>query len=94
MDERYWESGRGSAFVSPPLLPDSKALRSESDNFATRAKGSCGVDPAPVRSRILTFSVSSKGDWLYGERKRLRHVGSFKLISSAFAILNFIASAV
>ena len=79
----------GSA--SPPLLPDSKTLRSESDNFATSARGSCGVDPGPVQLRIVTLSVSLMGDWSYGVRKRLRLVGSFKLMSSAFAILSFIA---
>ena len=59
------------ALASPPLLSssDSKALRSESDIFATSTKGSCGVDPGPVPLRIVTFSASSMGDWLYGVRK-------------------------
>ena len=60
-----------AALASPPLLPDSNSLFSESDNFATSAKGSCGVDPGPVPLRILTLSVSSMGDWLYDVRKRL-----------------------
>ena len=80
-----------SALASPPLLPDSKTLRSESDNFATSARGSCGVDPGPVRLRIVNLSASPMGNWLYGVRKRLMLVGSFKLMSSAFAILSFIA---
>ena len=60
-----------AALASPPLLPDSKSLRSESDIFATRARGSCGVDPGPVPLRILTLSVSSIGDWLFNVRNRL-----------------------
>ena len=55
----------GSAALASPLLPsDSKALRSESDIFATSAKGSSGVDPGlvPVRLRIIALSSSSKGD--------------------------------
>ena len=47
---------------SPTLPSDSKAHRSESDIFATSARGSCGVDPGPVPLRIVTFSVSSMGD--------------------------------
>ena len=51
------------ALATPPLLSSSdlKALRSESDIFATSTKGSCGVDPGPVPLRIVTFSVSSIG---------------------------------
>ena len=79
MDVRYRISGDvvslpGSAalrLASPPLLADSKTLRSESDIFATRARGSCGVDPGPVRLKIANFSASSMGDLLYGVRKRL-----------------------
>ena len=57
----------GSA-TSPTLPSDSIALRSESDIFATSARGSCAVDPGPVPLRIVTFSVSSMGDSLYGVR--------------------------
>ena len=77
MDVRYRISGDvvslpgSAALASPPLLADSKTLRSESDIFATRARGSCGVDPGPVRLKIANFSASSMGDWLYGVRKRL-----------------------
>ena len=93
MDVRYWIVVSGSAeLASPPLPLDSKALRSESDIFAIRARGSCGVDPGPVRLRILTLSASLMGDWLYGVRKRLVLVGS--LMSSILAILRFIVLAV
>jgi hypothetical protein len=68
MDVRYRISGgfvlSDSALVSPPLLPDSKALRSESDIFATSARGSSGVDPGPEQLRIVTLSASVMGDWL------------------------------
>ena len=37
--------------------------------FATNARGSCGVDPGPVPLRIVTFSASPMGDWLYVVRK-------------------------
>ena len=67
----------------------SKALRSVSDIFATRAKGSCGVDPRLVRMRIVTFSASPMGDSLYSVRKRLVFVRS--LIFSNFAMLCFTA---
>ena len=88
MDVRYWIIVSGSAsLASPPLLLDSKALRSEFDNFATSARGSCGVDPGPVPLRIVTFSVSSKGDRLHGERKRV--VLSRSLMFSTFAMLHF-----
>jgi hypothetical protein len=91
MDVRYWISVgfiSDSALVSSPLLPDSKALRSEIEIFATSARGSCGVDPGPVRLRV-TLSASAMGDWLYGVRKRLVLVGF--LTSSTFSILCFTA---
>ena len=77
---------------SSPLPPDSKALRSESEISATRARGSCGVNPGPVRVRIVNLSVSRMGDWLYGVRKRLVLVRSSMF--STFAILCFTALAV
>ena len=41
IDVQYWISGAASAeLASPPLPSDSKALRSESDIFATSARGS------------------------------------------------------
>ena len=95
MDVRYRIFGDvvslagSAALAGPPLPPDSKALRSESDIFATRAKGSCGVDPGPVRLRMITLSASPMGDWLYGVRNRL--VFSRSLMSSTFAMLRFIA---
>ena len=95
VDVRYWILGDvvslagSAALAGPPLPPDSKALRSESDIFATRAKGSCGVDPGPVRLRMVTLSASPMGDWLYGVRNRL--VFSRSLMSSTFAMLRFIA---
>jgi hypothetical protein len=92
MDVRYRIPGgfvSDSALVSPTFLPDSKVLRSESDIFATSARGSCGVDPGPVRLRIVTLSVSVMGDWLYSVRKRLVHVGS--PMSSTLAMLCFTA---
>ena len=53
MDVRYRISGAvvsdSAALASPPLPPDSKALRSECDIFATMARGSCSVDPGPIR---------------------------------------------
>ena len=42
-----------SAIASPSLFPDSKALRSESDIFATGDRGSCGVDPSKIENRNL-----------------------------------------
>ena len=78
-----------AAFASPTLPSDSKALRSESDIFATSARGSCGVDPGPVPLRKVIFSLSSMGDWLYGVRNRL--VLSRSLIFSTFAMLPFTA---
>ena len=62
MGARYRIVSGSAALASPPLPPDSKALRSESDIFATRARGFCGVDPGPVRLRIATLSVSPMGD--------------------------------
>ena len=81
-----------SAIASPSLRPDSKALRSESDILATRARGSCGVDPGPVRLRIVILPSSPMGDWLYAVRKRLMLVRS--LMSSTFAMVCFTALAV
>ena len=81
-----------AALTSPPFLPDSNSLLSESDNFATSAKGSCGVDPGPVPLRILTLSASSMGDWLYDVRKRL--VLSRSLMFSMLAIQRFTVLAV
>ena len=80
-----------AALASPPLPPDSRALRSNlksaSDIFATRARGSCGVDPGPVRLRIATLPVWFMGDWLYGVRKRLVFVQF--LMFSTFAMQRF-----
>ena len=93
MDVRYPISGAvdygPSALASPSLPSDSKALRSESDIFATRARGSCGVDPGPVGLRISILSASPMGDRLYSVRKRL--VLMLSSIFSAFAILRFTA---
>jgi hypothetical protein len=94
MNVRYRISGgfvSDSALVSPPLLPDSKALRSESEIFATSARGSCGVDPGPVRLRIVTLSASAMGDWLDGVRKRLVLAGSLTRMPSTSSILCFTA---
>ena len=69
MDVRYRISVSSSAaLASPPLPPDSKTLRPESDIFA---KGSCGVEPGSQRLRVVTLSSSVIVDWLYGIRKRL-----------------------
>ena len=91
MDVRYRISrdvvSSSAALASPPLSPDSKSLRSESDIFATSARGSCGVDPGPVPLRIVTLSASPMGDKLYGVRKRL--VLSPPLMFSTFVILRF-----
>ena len=92
MDVRYRISGgfvSDSALIIPPLLPHSKELRSESEIFATSARGSCGVDPGPVRLRMVTLSASAMDDWLYGVRKRL--VLSRSLMFSTFAMLRFTA---
>ena len=78
-----------AAFASPTLPSNSKTLRSESDIFATTARGSCGLDPGPVSLRIVTFSLSSIGDWLCSVRKRLEL--SQSLMFSTFAILPFTA---
>ena len=89
MDVRYRTSGDivsgSAALASPPLPSDSKALRSESDIFATRASGSYGEDPWPVPLRIVTLSASPIGDLLKGVRKIVVHVRS--LMFSTFAIL-------
>ena len=81
MDVRYCPV----ALESPLLPSDSKAFRSESDIFATNARGSCGVDPGPVPLRKI--NASSMGDWLYGVRKRL--VFSPPLMFSTFVMLRF-----
>ena len=53
----------GSAVLASSLLrSDSKALRSESEIFATRAKGSCDLEPGPVQLKIGTISASPMGD--------------------------------
>ena len=77
-----------AALSSPPLPSDSKALPGI---FATKARGSCGMDPGPLA--IVTLSASPIGDWLYGVRKRLMFVIR-SLMFSAFAMLSFIALAV
>ena len=90
MDVRYRiPVSVSAALSSPPLSLDSMALRSESDIFATRARGSCDVDPGPVRLRIATLSSSDMGDWLYVVRKRLELVQF--LMFSAFAMQRFTA---
>ena len=76
-----------AAFASPPLLPDSKSLRSEFDIFARSAKGSSGVDPGRVPLGLVTLSASSIGAWLCGVRNRL--VLSRSLMFSTFAMLRF-----
>ena len=81
-----------AALASPPLLPDSRSLRSESDILTTRARGSCDVDPGPVPLRIVTLSASSIGDWLYDVRKRL--VLSRFSMFSIFAMHRFTVLAV
>ena len=90
MDMPYRISGdvvSGSeALESLPLPSDSKALRSESDIFATNAKGSCGVDPGPMPLRIVTFSASPMGIWLYGVRKIVAFV---HLMFSTSVMLRF-----
>jgi hypothetical protein len=73
------------------LPSDSKALLSESDNFATNARGFCGLNPGPVPLWIVNMSASSMGDSLYGVRKRL--VLSPSLMFSTFTILHFTALA-
>ena len=73
-----------AAFVSPA---DSKSFLSESDIFATSARGSCGVLPGPVPLRIVTFSASSMGNLLYDVRKRL--VLPRSLMFSNFAMHRF-----
>ena len=72
--------------ASLPFPSDSKALRWESDIFATRARGTCGVDPGPVPLRMLTFSASSMGNWLYGVRKIVAFV---HLMFSTSVMLRF-----
>ena len=87
---------RTAALSSPPLraLPlDFKLFKIQVS--ATKARGSCGVDPGPlaIRLRAVILSVSSMGDRLYGVRKRLMFVLR-SLMFSAFAMLSFIALAV
>ena len=89
MDVPYRIVSGSAALVSPRLSPDSKASRSESDIFATSARGSCAVDPGPVPLIIVTLSASSIGDWLFGVKKRVVLVRSSSLIFSAFAMLSF-----
>ena len=93
MDVRYRNSGgvisSTAALASPPLPSDSNALRSELDMSATRARGSCGVDPGPVPLRIITLSASPMGDALYGVRKSLRLVLSTSLMFSSVAMVHF-----
>jgi hypothetical protein len=60
MDVRYRISGRfvsDPALVSPPLLPDSKVLRSESEIFATSARGSWGGSGASTIANSNLVSV-------------------------------------
>ena len=96
MDVRYRISGGvvsdSAALASSHIRPDSKSLRSESDIFATRARGFCGVDPGPVRLRIAILPSSPMDDLLDGVRKRLVLIRS--LMSSAFAIVCFTVLAV
>ena len=96
MDIRYRISGSfisdSAALVSSPLPPDSKVLRPESDIFATSARGSCGVDPGPIRLRMLTLSASPMGNWPFGVRKRL--VLALSFMFSIFAMQYFTALAV
>jgi hypothetical protein len=91
MDVRYRIPGDvvsgSAALASPPIPPDSKELRSESDIFAASTRGSRGVDSGPVRLRIVTLSASSMGDSLYGVRKRPVLVRS--LMFSIFAMQRF-----
>ena len=65
MDVRYGIFGSavsGSAALESLLLPsDSKALRSESDIFATSARGSCGVDTGRVPLRITNLVCVAQG---------------------------------
>ena len=93
MDRPYRIFGSGSAALASPSLPclDSKALRSESDIFATNSKGSCGVDPGTISLILITLSASFHG-WLvvwYKEGSWKRLVLSPSLISSTVAMLHF-----
>ena len=91
MDVPYLISD-SAAFASPTLPSDSKTLRSESDIFATSARGSCGMDPGPIPLRTVTFSSSSIGDSLYSVRKRV--VLARSLMFSTFEMLCFTVLAV
>ena len=91
MDLRYWIVVSGSesaALVSSSLPSDSRALRSETDMFATSARGSCGMDPGPVRLTMVILSASPMGDWLCGVRKRVVVILR-SLMSSAYSMLRF-----
>ena len=99
MDVRYRisESGvvsdTGTAALSTPPLPlDFKELPNMS---TTKARGSCGLDPGPLATRLraVTLSSSSMGDRLYGVGKRRMFVKRSSMFS-AFAMLSFIALAV
>jgi len=87
-----WGSIRLRSTRKSPLPSDSKARRSESDIFVTRARGSCGVDPGPVPLRIITLSALPMGDSLYGVRKRL--VISPSLMFSSVAMVHFTVSTI
>ena len=90
MDVPYLMSVSDSSSAALAILPlpsDSKVLRSESDIFATSARGSSGVDPGPVPLRAISLSAPPMGDLLNGVRKRV--VLSPSLIFSTFTILDF-----
>ena len=90
MDVQYRISAdavSGSVLANPPLPSDSKALRSESDIFATSTIGSCGVDPGPVV--LLSMSAAPKGEWLNSEGKRLVPSSLRSFMFSAFAMQYF-----
>ena len=62
MDIQYLISqSEYAALRSSSLSLDSKALHSETDIFATRARGSCGVNPGPVQLKMVTLSALSMG---------------------------------
>ena len=91
MDVRYRivVSGSESAALANSSFPsDSRALRSETDIFATSARGSSGMDPGPVRLTMIISSASPMGDWLCGVRNRVVVILR-SLMSSTFAMLRF-----
>ena len=96
MDVRQISAGvvSGSPALSSlsPDFDERLPLARESEIFATKARGSCGVDPGPARVRIETLSASFRGDLLYGESKRLGLVRS--LMFSTFAMVRFTACTV